>query len=146
MEIPSPEIHPVKLTAENVHAAYEAAVMKSGEYGGKRITVRDLLNDTVFDQDRLETQRPAIEQLAAQLPPQFFRRNTNGADYKDAQQDYRCNQWAESSQDINNLLAMISAIGLGRVTTPGEIIFYNPPKNRDNIFYLIDKDSYQQNR
>ena len=47
---------------------------------------------------------------------------------------------------IINLLAMISAIGLGRVTTSREFLKYSPPKDRDKIFYLIDKDSYQKNR
>jgi hypothetical protein len=41
---------------------------------------------------------------------------------------------------------MISAIGLGRVTTSREFLKYSPPKDRDKIFYLIDKDSYQKNR
>ncbi len=143
---PNPEIKPVKLTAENVRATYKAAVVSPGEYSDKEVSVGDLLNTVSFDEGRLESQRQTIEQFADQLLPRFFRRKNGGAYYKDARQDYLYNQWAKSSQDVLNLLAMISAIGLGRVTTSREFLKYSPPKDRDKIFYLIDKDSYQKNR
>ena len=144
---PNPEIKPaLKLTSENVQSVYQAAVMKSGEYGGKQSPVHDLLNHTSFDQDRLESKREAIEQFADQLLPRFFRPETGGADYKDAQEDQYYNQWAKSSQDVHNLLALISAIGLGRVTTSREVVVHSPPKDRDKIFYLVDKKSYQKDR
>ena len=103
------------------------------------------LTPVSFDEGRLESQRQTIEHFADQLAS-IFRRKNGGAYYKDAQQDYLYNQWAKSSQDVLNLLAMISAIGLGRVTTSREFLKYSPPKDRDKIFYLIDKDSYQKNR
>ncbi len=146
MEKSSPEIKLIpeikstpRLTSENVAIVYQDTISR---YGNNRVFVKDLINEASFDSFRLEENRQTIEQFANQLLPRFRKVETGGANYLDAQEDQYYNQWAKSSQEVRNLLALISAIGLGRVTTSREVIKYAKTKDKNKIYYLLDYDLY----
>lgn len=134
----------VRLNPQIVQEIYRATTSGSME-NGNRVEVLDLVNDEVFNKKALEENRGTIEKLAHQLQPRFFKKDV-GNDWRDAIYDQYQTQWAQSEQDPKHLLALISAIGLGRFTTSREYLKYCPTKEKNIFRYLIDPERYQQTR
>lgn len=131
----------IRLTPQVVQKIYQDTVMRSGQ-SGQSVLTKDLINDELFNKDNLEQHRETIEKLADQLQPRFFKVDTGGADFRDAIYDKYQNQWDTSSQEYKHLLSLISAIGLGKVTTTRAYLNRAPVKEKSVIRYLIDKESY----
>ncbi len=135
----------IRLSPQIVQKVYQDTVMRSGQFG-QSVLAKDLINDELFNKDRLEQNRETIEKLADQLQPRFFRKDIGGADSKDAIFDKYQNQWANSTQDSKHLLALISAIGLGKVTTARAYLNQASIKEKGVIRYLVDKEAYVKER
>lgn len=131
----------IRLSPEVVRRIYDETIMRDGEYG-KRKYVYDLINDVVFNEERLEKKRNNIEKLADQLQPHFFTKETNGADSRYAINDKYQNCWDSKGENYKLLLALISAIGLGKVSTSREYLNRVRIKDKSTIYYLIDKTGY----
>ncbi|MDD4027430.1 MAG: hypothetical protein PHO75_04595 [Candidatus Shapirobacteria bacterium] len=131
----------IRLTPQVVQKIYQDTVMRSSQ-SGQSVLAKDLINDELFNKDNLEQHRKTIEKLADQLQPRFFNIDTGGADSRYAIYDKYQNQWTNSNNDYKQLLALISAIGLGKVTTARAYLNRAPVKEKSVIRYLIDKESY----
>lgn len=147
MEIQSPEISPhqeykseIHLKPQIVQNVYQKVTGGIIE-NGNRVCVHDLINDEVFNKERLEENRDVIEKFADQLQFRFFKQDV-GSDWHYANNDKYQTQWTNSEYDVKHLLALISAIGLGRFTTSSAELRAAP---KTPIRYLIDKDRYLKN-
>ena len=138
METQSPEISQlqearseIRLTSEKVSRLYQECIGNINS--SNRVYVDDHINREVFNKDRLEENRDTIEKLADQLQPRFFKKDI-GNDWHDAVYDKYQTQWAKSEYEAKPLLALISAIGLGRFTTT---------RKESPIRYVVDNQRYQ---
>ena len=132
----------IRLSPQKVQEVYRAA--KSGNMeNGNYVDVHDLVNDEIFNKEAIEKNRGTIEKLAYQLQPRFFKKDV-GNDWHDAIYDQYQTQWAQSEEDSKHLLALISAIRLGRFTTSREYLRNCPTKEKNVFRYLIDPERYQK--
>lgn len=147
----SEKIAESRLTPENVQRIYDNA-KKDGDCD-RPVFVSDSINEVAFNKNKLEEYRDTIEKLADQLQEDLYNKDTLGADieyayYKkgtlgvDIEHAYHNNiklesAWTKDNTVRNQLLALITAIGLGGVTSP---------RIMGSINYLIDKEAYKKER
>ena len=149
MENNSPEISKnqeykseIRLTPQMVQKVYNNSLMETGS-NGKRKYHHDLISEDVFSEEKLEKNRTVIEKLADQLQPRFFNKETSGADSKYAVNDKFQTCWDSTGKNYKKLLSLISAIGLGKVTTTKEYLSRARTKDKDTYYYLVDKEFYK---
>ena len=137
----------IRLSPQIVQKVYQETIMRNSD-SGQSVLAKDLINDELFNKDRLEQHQETIEKLADQLQPRFFNVDTGGADSRYAIYDKYQIQWTNSDNDYKQLLALITAIGLGKVTTARAYLNRAPIKEKNTIRYLVDKEAYtkEQNR
>lgn len=96
------------LTATRVHEVFRACLFHDGEDTSTRVKVECITQSFGFHPERLEEQRPVIEEMLAELPDEFQKNGGGGWSFLNACMDKHGNHWAE-----HPTMQLLVALGLG---------------------------------
>ena len=155
----SEKIAESRLTPENVHRVFNNCRMIIGETGMPNYP-HNFVEDTVFNEDKLTENSNIIRIFANQLHEDLFNKKTLGTNiefafYKkgtpraDIESAYRKGKkhesaWTKDQNFRNELLALITAVKMGRKTSSNSVLKRSPPRDR-YLRYLIDIEACAKN-
>ncbi len=106
------------LNSERVEKTFLDCLFKGSEDTSTHIRAEGVITNVGFHPERLESYRPAIEEMLSELPNEFQQSGGGGWSFLNACNDRHGNQWTDLHRTIEHLILLGIAIGKVKLQLP----------------------------
>ena len=110
-----------KLNSQKVEQTFRDCLFKDGEDTTNHIMAEGIMTNVGFHPDRLESHKPTIEEMLAELPKEFNEATGGGWSFLNACNDKNGDQWTGLHQTMEQLFLLGIAMGKVKIQLPREM-------------------------